>query len=124
MTMEALVVFTSENNHWLGHGLHPQFRHVYCVLPTADKVVTEINLTSIGIQTKSFLGTPREIASDYMDIEETTEVAIVPYDPADRHLLPHMLNNCVGLTKQLLGIRYWSLTPYQLFKQMEKHYAF
>ena len=118
MQMEALVVFSPEVDHWLGGALHRLFKHVYCVVPTADNVSTEINLTCAGILTKSFSGTPAELLWTYDDLEDTTLAMLVPYDPAERHLMPHTLNNCVGLTKQLLGLRSWALTPYQLFKDL------
>lgn len=116
--MEALVVFSGENEHWLGRTLRPAFRHVYCVLPTADGCSTEINMTVNGIMTKTFAGDPRSLMPDYQYLDDTSVVVLVEYDASDRHLLLYSLNNCVGLTKQLLGIRSWALTPHQLFKNV------
>jgi len=117
--MEALVVFTNENAHWLGRLLHPSFQHVYCVLPTADGCSTEINLGAKGIQTFTYAGTPFELMAYYLDLPNTSRAELVKYDPVERHLLTMSLNNCVGLTKQLLGIRSWSLTPYQLHRYIK-----
>jgi len=117
--MKALVVFTNENAHWLGRFLRPAYRHVYCVLPTADGCSTEINLGAKGIQTFTYAGNPAELAVHYRNLPNTSHVELVEYDPIDRHLLPMSLNNCVGLTKQLLGIRSWGVTPYQLHRYIK-----
>jgi hypothetical protein len=124
MQMVALVVFSREMDHWLGGRLHPDFKHVYCVVPTAHQHSTEINLTCVGIQTKTFDGTPMELQEEYNGFSDTSHTKLIQYDPAKRHLLPHSLNNCVGLTKQLLGLTTWALTPYQLFKEVERNHAY
>ena len=118
--MEALVVFTNENNHWLGSALHPDFRHVYCVVPTAEGVVTEVNLTVDGVKLTSWGGGARSLRQFYAHLPETTHCLLTDYQPQERHLLPYVLNNCVGLTKQLLGRRDWSITPRQLFQVLSK----
>jgi len=34
-----------------------------------------------------------------------------------------MLNNCVGLTKQVVGMRSWALTPHQLWRDIRRMQA-
>tara|TARA_R110000796_G_scaffold35622_2_gene91393 strand:- start:932 stop:1576 length:645 start_codon:yes stop_codon:yes gene_type:complete len=116
--MEALVVFSKENEHWMGGSLSPAFRHVYCVLPTAPQCSTEINLTLAGILTKTFAGDPRDLQAEYDALPCTTSSVLVEYDPTQRHLMPYMVNNCVGLTKQLLGLNSWAVTPQQLHRHL------
>jgi hypothetical protein len=116
--MEALVVFSNENEHWMGSTLSPAFRHVYCVLPTAPQCSTEINLTLDGILTKTFAGDPADLQDEYDELANTTHTALVDYDPTQRHLMPYMVNNCVGLTKQLLGLNSWAVTPQQLHRHL------
>ena len=116
--MEALVVFSNENEHWMGGTLSPAFRHVYCVLPTAHQCSTEINLTIDGILTKTFAGDPADLQDEYEALPCTTHTALVEYDPTQRHLMPYMVNNCVGLTKQLLGLNSWAVTPQQLHRHL------
>jgi hypothetical protein len=116
--MEALVVFSNENEHWMGGTLSPAFRHVYCVLPTAPQCSTEINLTLDGILTKTFAGDPADLQDEYDELANTTHTALVEYDPTQRHLMPYMVNNCVGLTKQLLGLNSWAVTPQQLHRHL------
>ena len=117
--MEALVVFSDENEHWLGRTLTPAYRHVYCVIPTADGCSTEINLTTKGIMAKTFAGDPKFLMPDYQELDDTSRVMLVKYDAAQRHLLPYSVNNCVGLTKQILGLTSWAITPHQLFKHLQ-----
>ena len=116
--MEALVVFSNENEHWMGGSLSPAFRHVYCVLPTAPQCSTEINLTLAGILTKTFAGDPRDLQAEYDALPCTTSSVLIEYDPTQRHLMPYMVNNCVGLTKQLLGLNSWAVTPQQLHRHL------
>ena len=116
--MEALVVFSNENEHWMGSTLSPAFRHVYCVLPTAPQCSTEINLTLAGILTKTFAGDPADLQDEYEELDCTTHTALIEYDPTQRHLMPYMVNNCVGLTKQLLGLNSWAVTPQQLHRHL------
>jgi hypothetical protein len=116
--MEALVVFSNENEHWMGGSLSPAFRHVYCVLPTAHQCSTEINLTLAGILTKTFAGDPVDLQAEYEALPCTSSTMLVEYDPTQRHLMPYMVNNCVGLTKQLLGLNSWAVTPQQLHRHL------
>tara|TARA_R110000764_G_C11029370_1_gene385301 strand:- start:16570 stop:17217 length:648 start_codon:yes stop_codon:yes gene_type:complete len=116
--MEALVVFSNENEHWMGCKLSPAFRHVYCVLPTAPQCSTEINLTLAGILTKTFAGDPADMQAEYEALPCTSSTMLVEYDPTQRHLMPYMVNNCVGLTKQLLGLNSWAVTPQQLHRHL------
>ena len=116
--MEALVVFSNENEHWMGGSLSPAFRHVYCILPTAHQCSTEINLTLAGILTKTFAGDPADLQAEYEALPCTSSTMLVEYDPTQRHLMPYMVNNCVGLTKQLLGLNSWAVTPQQLHRHL------
>lgn len=117
--MEALVVFTKENSHWLSGLLQPEFRHVYCVVPSPNGAGhTEVNLTCDGVKVISWGASLDELIPAYYDLPDTTVILRAGISPDERSLMPAILNNCVGLTKQLIGIRSMSFTPYQLYKDL------
>jgi len=119
----ALVVFTKENTHHLSWVLHPERRHCFAVIPGAYAASTsvEVNLTKSGVVMTPAGGSPDELIPHYE--KQGLEVVEVPYRPAKRQLLPTVTNSCVGLTKQLIGIRSWAMTPHQLWRHltMEGH---
>lgn len=120
--MEAVVVFTEDNTHWLSGLLRPSHRHVFCCVPSPhdDGTSVSIDLTIDGIRVTPHAGTPRELARFYNT--QGLEAWLVDYTPEKRLLLPLFLNNCVGLTKHLLGIRSFATTPWQLRRHIAKEY--
>lgn len=120
--MEAVVVFTHEIEHWLGGLLRPGYRHVFCSIPSLHDDGTSIivDLTVRGVIIAPAAGTSAQIAHHYR--KQGLEAWLVPYTPAKRQLLPAAANSCVGLTKQLVGIRSWALTPWQLRQHLAKEH--
>lgn len=121
--MEATIIFSVDNTHWLAGLLHPECNHVFCAVPSPneDGTCVLVDLGIEGIVTTPVSGTPRQLARHYQ--QQGLEAWVVPYMPAKRRLLPTMLNNCVGLTTQLVGLRTWALTPLQLRRHLIKEYS-
>lgn len=119
----ALIVFTGELAHWLAPLLHPERRHCFAVIPAPSMTGTSVivNLTMKGLVLWHADGEPEDLAPGYE--AQGLEVVRVPYRPAERQLLPTVLNNCVGLTKQVIGIRSWALTPDQLYRHIRRTQA-
>lgn len=116
----ALAVFTTDLSHWLSPLLHPSRKHVFAVIPSPSVpgTSTAVNLTMQGVVIAHFDGSPVDLQRHYED--QGLEVERVPYRPEKRQLLPMALNNCVGLTKQVIGIRSWALTPHQLLLDIRR----
>jgi hypothetical protein len=117
----ALIVFTRDNGHWLARLLHPARRHCFAVVPSQwapSHTSIEIDLKLGGILIGAARGCPEQLADWYAS--QGLEVVRVPYRPEKRQLLPMILNNCVGLTKQVTGFRSWALTPHQLWRVLRR----
>lgn len=121
--MEAVVIFTDDNAHWLSGLLRPGCRHVFCTVPSPNEDATSVivNATTQGIEVWPVAGTSRELADHYR--KNGLEAWLVPYTPEKRRLIPTTMNNCVGLTKLTVGIRSWALTPWQLRRHLAKEHA-
>jgi len=121
--MKALIIFTPDNRHWAAPLLKRGFRHVYAVIPSPhqDGTSVEVDLTTDGIRIYPIPASPEEIALAFA-LQETSgvEVVLTEYRPDQRHLLTFIGNTCVGLTKALVGIRSWAVTPYQLYEYLQK----
>ncbi len=117
----ALIVFSPINGHWLGRLLHPARRHCFAVIPSTwapTKTSIEIDLKLAGIICGAASGSPEQLREHYAS--QGLEVVEVPYRPSERQLLPMILNNCVGLTKQVTGVRSWAFTPHQLWQALRR----
>ena len=111
--MNALVVFTNENQHPLAGWLRPGYRHVFCIVPAFDGEGGSVfvNLTLGGLEVAPLEAPPEAYRQEYAD---DTETLLVPHEPWKRRQAPLALNNCVAITKQLIGLRSWAWTPWQL----------
>jgi len=118
--MKAAIVFTDETEHWLAKRLRPGFRHVFCVVPSPhdDGTSIVVNSTKHGIEVLPVSGTTCSAATHYRSLGLVAFT--VEYTPEKRPLLPLALNNCVGLTKQTVGIASWSATPHQLWQHLKE----
>ena len=118
--MQALVIFKDENYHWAGDWLRPGYRHVLCVVPAYDGEdgCVAFDVTIKGLQTVPLPGRPTDYIQDYEN--RGAEVLVVDYTPEKRPLFPMLLNNCVGLTKHMIGIRSWAVTPWQLHRHLTR----
>lgn len=118
--MQAAVIFTSDSHHWLASRLREGYQHVFCVVPSvnADNISVLVDLSTVGIDVRAISGTPEEAAATYRIYGY--EALLVPYRPAERGRTTAVMNNCVGLTKQVIGFRSWALTPWQLRQALLK----
>ena len=114
--MDALVFFGTDNTHWMAPRLHAVHKHVWCAIrdPNGYWVETEV---SVGGIVQRVVGPDYDLATHY---GPEIEVWAMQATPEDRQLMPSILNSCVGVTKSLLGIRHWSLTPYQMRKHLSR----
>lgn len=118
--MRSVVVFTCAREHWLAKALRPGYQHVFCSVPCEhdEKASIIIDLTARGIEVWPVQGDADDLCLHYR--KRGDRALTVDYRPGNRHLLPSTTNSCVGMTKQLLGIRSAALTPYQLFRHLAK----
>lgn len=118
--MKAAIVFTDDVEHPLARCLRRGYRHVMCIVPDDRTPGTSllIDMTVHGLVVTAVEGEPEDAALFYR--RHGLEAWLVPYAPWKSQLLPILLNNCVGLTKQVVGIRGWALTPWQLRKLLAK----
>ena len=118
--MKAAIVFTDETEHWFARRLAPGFRHVFCVVPSphVDGTSIIVNATANGIEVLPVAGVPDTVARHYRSLGLVAFT--VEYTPEKRPLLPLTLNNCVGLTKQTVGISSLAFTPRQLWQTLKE----
>lgn len=116
----ALVVFSSVGSHALAGFLHPRIKHCFAVVPAfcSPGYSVQVDLNVDGLVT-AVAGKPPLMLVDHYE-RQGYEVVCVPYRPENRHKLPTLTNNCVGLTKALTGIESWALTPYRLWRHLTK----
>jgi len=115
---DALVIFEQNNLHPLSPLLKRGYRHVWCA------VIDERSHSWVGhdLQLKGHVTTvlcePDYPLAQYLR-EQGKEVIAIERK-ARRTLGPFILNNCVGLTKSICGIRSSALTPWQLRQHLIK----
>ena len=116
--MEGLVIFSRENSHPLSFLLHREFRHVWCALKDTER--------GVWVSYNWHQGLPilmAECSADYnlMGHYLAQGCTVVPLEQAGEPIYsPLILNNCVGHTKVVMGIRSHALTPYRLYKHLMK----
>ena len=113
----AYAIFEHENSHWLSWILQPGYRHVWCVIPdNQSNSWIGIHLGRFGIEVLHIATLDFDVAAHYR--EEGADVVPVAYDPEAWHRLPMVMNSCVGLTKAVLGLNTFALTPLQLYRHL------
>lgn len=118
VVMKALVVFEKTNAHPLAGLLDRRQRHVWCAVCDEER--------DVWISYDWRQGIPRlraEAPSGFALAEHYRDQG---YDVAEIRVSdtpvagPFVLNNCVGHTKVILGIKSWALTPRQLYKHLTR----
>ena len=111
---KAYLVFTDDNQHWLGKFLHRGYRHVLTISHEGNGWVIydwaggAPQMNAIAEEDiRDWLGS---FPNEHIEVEATQR----------RPRGPLMLNNCVGHAKLMLGIRCWAVTPWQLYRQIRK----
>lgn len=110
---KALVCFSTPNAHPLAWMLHKRHRHVFVSVLDVDRC------TWVSYDWRQ--GNPQlqfDAVADY-DLEtywRSCGLTVVSVDTGtDLPWGPWMLNNCVGHTKLILGVRSWAVTPHSLY---------
>lgn len=115
--MDGLIVFDSENMHPLSWLLHKQHRHVWCAYKDDERGHWLIYDWRLGLPNITCADAGFDLAAHYR--EQGFEVIEVERGEQDIGW-GIMLNNCVGHTKMLMGIKSWALTPHQLYKHLTR----
>jgi len=116
--IDALVVFEHNNLHPLSSALKSGYRHVWCAViddRNVGWVSHDLRLTGY---VSSVLCAPEYPLAEHLAADGNHVIGLSRTDY--RAAGPFILNNCVGLTKAVCGIRSWALTPWQLCKYLTK----
>jgi hypothetical protein len=116
--MHDLVLFSGADEHPLAHWLKPGFRHVTAVRFERDGYWTCYDWSPSGLHTAPIGGTLDSLIEFYEAAGATIQRR--PVSLRRWNNWPLMLNNCVGLTKQILGIPALAVTPHQLSLYLQK----
>ena len=109
---DTLVIFEDNNMHPLSCLLRRGYRHVWCaVLDQRGHSWVGHDLRIDGYVT-TVLCAPDYPLARYLRDQGNEVIAIKRR--VTRLTGPVILNNCVGLTKTICGIRSWAFTPWQL----------
>lgn len=116
--MDALVLFSSDNNHPMAWLLHKEHRHVWCAIRDTDRGHWVSYDWAQGIPTIRCEATADyDLKSHYeeqgLTVIETTVGLTPPHGPLQ-------WNNCVGHVKTLLAIDSSALVPNGLYKHLTK----
>lgn len=116
--IDTLVIFEDDTAHPLGHILKPGFRHVWCaVIDERSHGWVSHNVLLDQYQTMVYCAADYPLAEHLRD-QGHTVVGIERKQ--QRTLGPTVLNNCVGLTKVICGIRSTARSPWQLYQHLMK----
>lgn len=109
-----ICIFKDESGHPVARFLKKGFRHVFCAVFIDGYWVV---IDPADNRTYVFISTT-EIEQFYRS--EGCTVVRVPEGKGGRKRTFLSFGSCVGLTKSILGIRCFALTPYQLYKYLRK----
>jgi hypothetical protein len=120
--MKTLVSFREYGNHPLRGILKDGFKHVVIAIQTGDYWV-EIDY-AVGVPITHVIA---HKDYDLLNYYARQGYTVVKRDQEINKQFNFNLfrgnifvANCVGLTKALLGLNSWALTPYQLYKRLIK----
>ena len=111
---EAYVVFTEDNGHWLGKFLRQGYRHVFTISHEGNSWV----IYNWAGGSPKMNAIAEEDLSDWLESFPNTHLKVETKQV--RPVGPLMINNCVAHAKLMLGIRCWGITPWQLYRHLEK----
>ena len=115
--MNGIIVFQDANAHPLAWLLKPGFRHVWCAILDPERGWTSYDWR-MGLPIIRMEAAPAyDLAQHYRQQGYTVldiEVGTIPT------YTPLTLNNCVGHTKLVMGVKSWAVTPHQLYKHLTK----
>lgn len=113
---DAVVIFEDNNLHPLSFLMRRGFRHVWVAVVDENAgywVAHDVRLT--GHATTVLADASFDLAAHY----RAQGCTVVVVQRRDRRILgPVLFNSCVGLTKHLIGLRSFALTPRQLHRAL------
>ena len=116
--MNAVVVFLGEelvdNPAWYTRWLKPGFIHCLVLVESKGqwiKIEGQNGMVCIALA-----GSFNNVAKHYSNQGATVVVTNVDVNL----MFPLVERTCVGLTKAVLGIRSWALTPWQLYQHLTR----
>ena len=113
---KAVVVFLGKKSvddpAWYARWLKPGFVHCFVLVEKQGEWVKVEGAR--GKLDVTYLGKISDAAAYY---EGTTVATTVRYESLRS---PWIVGSCVGLTKSVLGIRSFALTPWQLYKYLSR----
>ena len=117
--MKSLVVFEPHNDHWIAPLLHKEWKHVYCAF------YDEVSDVWISVSHQMHETSCRAMCNGDFDLASSLRhqgcaVFEVEAKPTQRTKSIITLNSCVSLTKNILGIKSWALTPAHLHAHLSK----
>ena len=120
--MDALVIFSSENNHPLHWLLNKKRRHVWCSVRDTERGhwITydwAQGIPHIRCDAASDFDLKAHYESHGFEVIETTVGDTPPHGPLQ-------WNNCVGHVKTILAIDTYALVPNGLYKHLTKRPSF
>ena len=116
--IDALVIFQNENAHPFGGLLKRGYRHVWCaVIDDREHGWVGHDLRLAGHVTSVLADVDYPIADHFR--QQGMEVIGIRRGQY-RLTGPLILNNCVGMTKSICGIRSLAVTPWQLRQHLIK----
>jgi hypothetical protein len=114
--MRAIVVFSGDNTHPLAFLLRRGFKHCFVCLVIDNWWLLVDGSTGVPV-IKPLTGSDFDLAAFYRDqgmtVIEATQGARPSFGPL-------AWNTCVGLTKAVLAINSWAVSPHQLYRHLSK----
>ena len=118
----ALVVFLGRDQvdtnqaAWYWPLLHPEFVHCFLIVESRKhlfKIGAARGIPTITLmQTLAF--------ADLQAYYQSMNAHVVVTETVEQYSFPLVLRTCVGLVKSFLGINSLAITPYQLFRSLNK----
>lgn len=114
--MVDLIIFSNVGVHPLSHWLEPGFRHV-CAITRRGPYWAKADWNGL-VSIEVIGGSPDEVEEYAKSVEPGCTVIRRPVELRRPARGVFAVNNCVGFTKQLIGIRSRAITPHQLYKHL------
>lgn len=116
--MDALVIFSSENNHPLSWLLSKERRHVWCAIRDTERghwlsYDWAQGIPKLVCEAPSDFNLKAFYEEQGFEVIETTVGDVAPHGPLQ-------WNNCVGHVKTMLAINSYALVPNGLYKYLTR----
>lgn len=109
---DALVIFEHNNLHPLSGALKLGYRHVWCAVIDESAHAWVAHDLRLEGYSSAVMSAPDYPLAEHLRDQGKEVIEITR--SRRRPIGPVIMNNCVGLTKAVCGIRSWAVTPWQL----------